>query len=471
MLFTAIAVACCSCSSGTDRSTTDGSNQPSAPNYDPSLPKGKVTDSIVCKTDQSQRYALYLPSYYSTSKAFPCIYFFDAHARGSMPVRMYKDLAEKYGYALIGSDVSKNGTPWDVTNDGVTTLMQDTKGRINIDPKRIYTAGFSGGSRVASSIAILDGGIAGVIGCAAGFRSTEGAFQNKFDYFGIVGEYDFNLTEMAQLDNLLEQNNFPHQLLTTANIHGWASATDFETALLWMQTNEIKQHSRTKNDTLINALKIDLDKRIAAAATEKDLIKEDELQTGSARILDGLTDVTTYKKQYTELEASPAFKDAKSLQQQLQEVELHTQQELQNQFAEQDETWWTTKIAELNKNIHKGGNRQESQMNQRLLNYLGLVGYMYSDHALKTDDMAHAATFLKIFKLADPENPDCGYLSAIYYVKTGNQMHAIASLNEAATLGYSEVGQLTDNPVFGGIKDDAAFRKVVEKVQENYASK
>ena len=81
----------------------------------------------------------------SPEKKFPCIYFFDAHARGSLPVRTYKDLAEKYGFVLIGSNISKNGTEWQVTNDGVKVLMEDTRSRINIDPKRIYTSGFSGG--------------------------------------------------------------------------------------------------------------------------------------------------------------------------------------------------------------------------------------------------------------------------------------------------------------------------------------
>ena len=43
------------------------------------------------------------------------------------------------------------------TNDLVKALMADTRSRINIDPQRIYTAGFSGGSRVAVSVAIVDG--------------------------------------------------------------------------------------------------------------------------------------------------------------------------------------------------------------------------------------------------------------------------------------------------------------------------
>src|ERR1700761_3443893 len=100
-----------SCGSGsTSESTAATTASVPAPSYDNSLAKGKVTDSIICKNQSSQNYALYLPSYYSADRKFPCIYFFDAHARGALPLRSYKDLAEKYGLVLIGSNISKNGT-------------------------------------------------------------------------------------------------------------------------------------------------------------------------------------------------------------------------------------------------------------------------------------------------------------------------------------------------------------------------
>jgi len=372
---------------------------------------------------------------------------------------------------LVGSNFSKNGTPWDVTNEGVKTLFSDVRAGINVDPKRIYTAGFSGGSRVACTIAVMDGGIAGVIGCAAGFPQVQPAFQNKFDYFGIVGEYDFNLTEMKQWDEMLAQNGFSHQLLTTGSIHGWASARDFETALLWMQVNAMKEHLQPKNDTLVQALKKDFDKRISIARSSGEWISTSELMEGVLRTLDGLTDVTTYRKQLSELENETGYKNAVTLQAKLQPEESAQQQELQKQFAEQDEKWWAKKITSLNNNIRQYSNsaktKQEMQMNKRLLNYLGLVGYMYTDHALKTGDLAHAETFLKVFKMADPENPDCGYLSAIYFMQKGDAQKAIASLNEAASLGYNDVGQLTTDPAFKSLHNDAGYKQVMNRVKEN----
>jgi len=424
----------------------------------------------LCK-DNSQYFALYLPSYYTADKSFPCIYFFDAHARGAMPLNMYKDIAERYGFVCIGSNLSKNGTAWDITNEGIKALMSDTRTRINIDPKRIYTAGFSGGARVASSVAIFDGGIAGVIGCAAGFPHTDQPFGIRFDYFGMVGEYDFNLSEMQALDGALQQNSFSHQLLTFDGIHGWAPAADFQTALLWMQVNAMKESLQKKNDTIIAALKTDYGKRISAATSAHDLIKQQQLLDGASRVLNTVSDITSYQKELTTLTAGDDYKKAIALQAQLQQTEQHTQQELQQQFTTHDEKWWTAKIAELNKNSHTAKTQQEAQMYRRLVNYLGLICYLNADHALKTGDLDHAITYINIFKAADPKNPDHSYLAAIYYIKKGNTAQALIALNDAATLGYNDLSQLLTDPSFVSLQNDPAFKKILIKVSNAKAAK
>ena len=460
-----------SCGSGNNNETTAATDSQtpatSPPAYDNSFAKGIVIDSVTCKNQSSQNFALYLPSSYNSGRAFPCIYIFDAHARGALPLRMYKDLAEKYGFILIGSNISKNGTQWDVTNEGIKTLMEDTRSRINIDPKRIYTAGFSGGSRVASSVAIIDGGIAGVIGCAMGFPQMENAFQNKFDYFGIVGDYDFNLADMMQLNEALTQQGFTHQVVTFNGKHEWAPATDFNTALLWIQVSAMKKNLQPKNDSLVSALKEDFDARISAAASSGDLVKQHLLLVGAINTIGGVSDVSIYQKQDAAITADAHYKSAVVTQSQLQQAEINEQQELAKQFNAQNEKWWAGKIATLNKNARSAKTKEESQMNNRLVNFLGLLGYLSSNHALNVGDLAAAENYLKIFKMADPQNSDCSYLSAIYYVKKGDQPQAIRSLNEAASLGYSDVTQLLSDPSFSTLQNNMVFQNIVSKVRTN----
>jgi len=456
-----------SCGSGNGDKSTAAT---AAHGYDNSLAKGVVIDSIICQNRNSESYALYLPSYYSSTKKFPCIYFFDSHARGSLPLKLYKALAEEYGFVLAGSNVSKNGMQWQETNDVASVLMEDARNRINIDPQRIYTAGFSGGARVASTIAILDGGVAGVIGCAAGFPQVEHEFENKFDYFGMVGNYDFNLTEMEKLNDALQQAGFAHQLLTFDGKHDWAPVTDFRTGMLWLQVNGMKKSLQPKNDSLIMAFKNDYDMRIAAAKTD-DIITEQQLLDGIVKALEGLSDISSYKKQLADLIADADFKNAVTAQAKSHQMELEQQQELAKQFTEHDEKWWAEKIAVLNKNINNAKTKRESQMYKRLLNFLGLIGYLNSNHALNSGDLTNAPNYLKVFKMADPQNPDCSYLSAVYFMKSGNRKQAIYSLNEAASLGFSDVLQLMTDAAFTDLRDDAGFKDVAAKVRENYSAK
>ncbi len=72
---------------------------------------GKVIPDMVCRADSNHTYALYLPSYYYESdvEEWPVIYAFDAAARGVMPVELFMDAAEKYGYIIAGSNISENG--------------------------------------------------------------------------------------------------------------------------------------------------------------------------------------------------------------------------------------------------------------------------------------------------------------------------------------------------------------------------
>jgi len=75
------------------------------------LPRGQIVDTVRCAADPSQNYALYLPSHYSPDKRWSLILAFDPRARGRAAVEQYQAAAEKYGYVVAGSNVSRNGPP------------------------------------------------------------------------------------------------------------------------------------------------------------------------------------------------------------------------------------------------------------------------------------------------------------------------------------------------------------------------
>ena len=133
----------------------------------------EIIPQVISSIDPSIKYALYLPASYNASKKSPLLIFFDAQARGSLPLELYKDVAERFGYILIGSNNSKNGNPADLTNKIISGLLQESIHRFSIDTTRVYTSGFSGGGRVAVLSAMQNTFIKGVIGIAAGFPTEQ----------------------------------------------------------------------------------------------------------------------------------------------------------------------------------------------------------------------------------------------------------------------------------------------------------
>jgi poly(3-hydroxybutyrate) depolymerase len=171
------------------------------------LPTGQIVDSVECALDAAQHYALYLPSNYTPSRQWSVILAFDGGAHGRVPVERYQQAAEKYGYIVAGSLNSRNG-PWEVSMNAAKAMTADVKARFSIDPKRVYTAGLSGGARVAMKIALESRQIAGVFASSAGFPD-EFIARVPFPVFGSAGTDDFNHLEMYQLDRRLTSAQGP----------------------------------------------------------------------------------------------------------------------------------------------------------------------------------------------------------------------------------------------------------------------
>src|SRR5258708_163709 len=122
-----------------------------APGQEPAISPGVVHGSVAVAADSSNSYALYLPSNYSAARRWPLLLVFDPFARGEVSVKLFHDAAEKYGFIVVGSNNSRNFAD---PSNAILLLWADVKEHYTIDPKRIYTAGLSGGAPVASSIAL-----------------------------------------------------------------------------------------------------------------------------------------------------------------------------------------------------------------------------------------------------------------------------------------------------------------------------
>jgi dienelactone hydrolase len=200
------------------------------------VPAGRIINDVKCAADALESYALYVPSSYSPHRAWPVIFAFDPAARGRIPVERYQAAAEQYGYIVAGSNNSRNG-PWEVSMRAAQAMLSDVGSRFRIDQRRIYTAGMSGGARVAMGVALGSKSVAGVMASSAGFPDSIPRKRVAFAVFGTAGSEDFNLMEMRRLDRSLES---AHRLRVFEGGHIWLSSELAMQAVEWMEIQAAK---------------------------------------------------------------------------------------------------------------------------------------------------------------------------------------------------------------------------------------
>ena len=269
--------------------------------------------------------------------------------------------------------------------------------RLPIDTSRIYVMGFSGGSRIASMIAMFRGNVKGVIGCGAGFPSISQPPRYKFDYFGIVGKGDFNLGEMLALNKTLGQMNFRNFVLTFDGIHGWPSGNEIEKAWDWHIFNAMKDQKSKMNDSLLKVFS-------QKSASEYDsLIKSkkilDARQNLMFRIscLDGLSETGPFREQLAELEASKDYRTSMKKFNDVLITEQKEQQLLMEALYSKDLKWWKTRLEKYRDNKNPKLGAEDTLMNHRLMAFLGLICYSNSQALLKQEKREQAETVLLIY--------------------------------------------------------------------------
>ena len=362
-------------------------------------PTGKVYKKVKVQSDTSLSYAVYLPKSYNPETTKPVMFLFDAHAGGLLPVKKYQSIAEKFQIILVASNNSKNGQSPSERNRVISGFMGDVEKQFNVDMKRIYTAGFSGGARVATLVALYNGNVAGVIGCAAGFPQVQNPVNTAFEWIGVVGNKDFNYLELKNLNRQLRANHFKSRLLVFDGKHEWPPAEVMKDAF----TMVLKKNSGKSRFEI------------------KDNAKDRELE----------------KK------------------------EVQQQQMLARAMEEKSWKWWQQKILALQSNSNKAVLPEEKLVNERLVNYLSMISYIYTERALKSNQTNTAEKYLKIYEMADPDNPDVFFFKAVRFAMLKQDKQALVSLQKALDKGFEELSRINDYRVFDHLRNNPDFKKVL----------
>ena len=403
---------CGSCTSGnrggkTSQTADNDSVQKTAPapitHHFKAFGTGKVINHVACEQDTTETFCLYLPKAYDSTKSWPVIYFFDAHARGKLPVNKYKDLAEKYQVIFAASNNSQNGLQPDTYNKIANDLFGTTQTILNISPNKIITAGFSGGGKVAANIAIKNSSVSSVIASGAGL-DVNGLGSGYFNYVTIVGKGDFNYWDMIATDQQLSSTPLKHLLLTFDGIHEWPDA-------------------KTMSDAISFAM---------------------NPSPGQANM--------------------PA--PAANIDFSIEQKEKDARNNYMKAFQTQDPGYWMGEISKLNNGFKTSKNEGEKWMDRRLLSFINMMSYLRVSDMLNNKQLNQAQPFLGVFKASDPKNPDGPYLTADWFAMKGDKEGAISALNDAMKLGYDDFAHFSTDPMLASIQNEPGYQSIYKKLSE-----
>jgi len=436
--------------------------------------KGKVIDTIRCKANSKFSYALYLPANYSEASKWPVIFVFDPAARGSLGVKGFVNAAAKYGYIIACSNNSKNQLPWNEISDAVNSMFTDVQQKFSIDDRRIYTSGFSGGSRVASMIALQNNIITGIIACGAGLPNDAGFDKiPSFSYFGIVGNRDMNYLEMYDLGKKLDSLGINSEIRVFEGGHDWPSPGLLQEAVEWMEIQAMKTGSKEKNTVFINSQfavkkqKAEMlwkkGKLIESALLYGYIIKDFPLDPSTAKIKETLDNL---KKTPEYLKALKSFNKNRTLEMETQSdlvTLLYTQ--IRVEALPDTVRYILANKIRLLKNMESGKDSSRQVIASRVRMLVSTVCYETGKNLLSVKKYKGAAVCYQVGVMIDPPNKSMQFQLAKAYAYNNETDKSIESLEKAIRLGYNNRKSIESDPAFLILKNQKRYMELLKPLR------
>lgn len=405
-----------------------------------------IIDTVVCRADASQSYALYVPDACG-KKGCPVVCCFDPHGDGGHPLRLYKALADRYGFILAGSNNSKNGNDWGTTDRIWKAMSEDIRGRVNGDARRQYVCGFSGGAKVAGYIAIQYPGIRGVIAGGAGLPEGVSPGDFAFSLTMLTGEGDMNMTDLVALHTALDRTHTRQRLLLFDGIHEWAPPAVMDLAFAGLVLDEMRAGLVRSDAAFVAAVGAKSRQRAEALDAAGNVVRAEQECVFADAILGGLSgDKGWFRNKVAGYGASAAFKRQLQDRQHLLEAEQAQKNVFMQQFQGGDDRYWSQAVAGLRVKARAGG--AEGGMNQRLLAFLSLAFYSLSNRCIQANDNVTGRHFVSLYCLADPTNAEAWYFSALLDAREGRRAAVDGDLAKAVGAGFGDLRRVRQQPEF-----------------------
>jgi predicted esterase len=434
---------------------------------DPIVP-GKLNQKVSVK---SFSYALYIPKNYDPRQQWPTVFVLDPGARGSRAAEQFILGAEKYGYIIAASNDSRNGP---LRFDAINAMWADVTSRFNVDSRRIFVAGMSGGARAAIDVAaVCKDCVAGIIACAAGFPHKIPFDGAKIMFFGIAGLYDFNYPELYNDNEALDRARATHRFESFDGAHGWPPADTLSVALAWFRLQEMARGTTPRDTAFIeehfnsaraSAAKLESDGKLYPAyLAYKQLIADFAPihETSEAQkhldALKGRREIASgMKSERNQFAAQDTFQsDVLALMQSLEagtgdpDIAIRALQ-------------LTTDLRE--RSLHERDPNQLVPL-RRALASITIAAFEMGNTPKKRNDFIATRKLYQVALATRPDSPDLLYNIACLYALEGNRKEAIRTLKSSVDHGFKDFELLRTDPDLDKLRADPEFKNLLAKVQ------
>ncbi|MEQ8424318.1 MAG: hypothetical protein RIA63_06380, partial [Cyclobacteriaceae bacterium] len=362
-------------------------------------------------------YALYLPKDYNSEKKWPVILIFEPAARGKLPVQKFKQGADELGYILMASNNSKNGG-WEIAFEAADAMFADAFAKYSIDTTRMYTSGFSGGSRVASAVASLTGRVNGVIACGAGFAgslSYQLPAKSPVYYASVVGNQDMNYQELRYTEKALDGKSVSNTRIIFNAGHQWPNAKYLMEALYWMELQCLKDNKAVSDNFSVEKAYSIMKDRADSTLNAGNLVLAREIYEGMVDDYNSLRNIKELEEKIQQINLDKEYKKQVKRFDKYNALEVKYRQELSDAFTEltqnklktyndslvKDMRWWE-KTVDSYKKMSTKDDFIVSNMASRILNQIGAQSAETSFGCVSTKDYETALKLARIWYYLSP---------------------------------------------------------------------
>ncbi len=427
---------------------------------------GIIIDSISVEQNTEESFALYLPTTFKKNELAPVVFIFDPSAQGKRALQHFIAASERYGYILVASNDSKNG-PYQLNFDIANRLFSKVFNRFNIDPKRIYTSGFSGGARLASTIAVLTKSIQGVVACGSSFSKDPAhiPFEGDFSYATIVGDRDMNYYELHNTRDFLNKLKISNALFTYEFDHRWPSSEQLLAAFDWLHLEAVKKGIAPKLKTAIEqsyqeryqlAIKLVDSVKLLAAVTEYDrIIKNYSRYFGLDSVRSQLGDLKKYKEfQIQKRNLKNTFLEENEL--------LNTFSGRFNSDIKRSKPslkWWKKELDKLQNRLAKSKDI-EQKMLIRVKNSVSALAFE-TVSIVRPTSLEKQQFCYDLVILLYPQYPYAYFRQIQLLLRKNEQDKALDYLEQLISNGYRDFDRIKNEKTFQSLQTNERFKKLL----------